>query len=83
MLLIDSDLKENELCGYFNNPKYLPNMNIAGEIFGVIYALDWAVSNGYSKIKIYHDYEGIQKWASGEWKAESEIAKTLLLFPKK
>ena len=41
----------------------------------MINALDWAVSNGFEKIKIYHDYEGIPKWLSGEWTAKSKVSK--------
>lgn len=72
---IKPDGSEDDICGYGSNPKYIDSNNIIGEIFGVINALDWAISNGYEKIKIYHDYEGVEKWASGEWKANSEVAK--------
>lgn len=75
VLLIDKDKNEISLCGQGQNPKYISSKNIIGEIFGVIYALDWALSNGYEKIKIYHDYEGLSKWISGEWKAKSDISK--------
>ncbi len=75
VLIIDDSLKEYDICGYNNNPKYLSGKNVTGEILGVINALDWANSNGYSKIKIYHDYEGLEKWATGSWKVESEVAK--------
>lgn len=33
------------------------------------------MSNGYEKIKIYHDYEGLSKWISGEWAANSKVGK--------
>lgn len=75
VLLIDKNLAESELCGHAANPKYVSSKNIMGEILGTIFALDWAISNGYSKIKVYHDYEGLSKWASGEWKADCEAAK--------
>lgn len=75
VLVIYGNFQESEIYGYSNNPKYLSTRNVVGEILGVINALDWAVSNGYSKIKIYYDYEGLEKWISGEWKAESETAK--------
>ncbi len=69
------DGTEADICGYGDNPKYIDSKNIIGEIFGVINALDWAISNGYEKIKIYHDYEGLSKWISGEWSANSDVAK--------
>ena len=42
--------------------------NVAGELSGAMTAIRYASRNGYEKIKIYHDYEGIGKWARGEWK---------------
>lgn len=75
VLIIDSLMQEHEICGSGINTKFISSNNVIGEIFGVIYALDWAVSNGCEKIKIYHDYEGLSKWISGEWKTKSEAAK--------
>lgn len=67
--------QESDVCGYGCNQSYIESNNIIGEIFGVINALDWAISNNYEKIRIYHDYEGLLKWISGEWVAKSEAAK--------
>lgn len=66
---------EADICGYGSNKEYVDSNNIIGEIFGVINALDWAISNEYEKIKIYHDYEGLSKWISGEWNANSKVGK--------
>ena len=78
VVLIDTQKKETSLCGFGDNQKYISSKNVLGEIFGVINALDWAVSNGYERIKIYHDYEGVSKWVSGEWSAKSDVAKMFL-----
>ena len=40
--------------------------------------MDWAVSNNCEKIKIYHDFEGLSKWISGEWAAKIEVAKMFI-----
>lgn len=74
VICIDRDFNENELYGYAANPKYISSRNIIGEILGVFNSLDWAITNGYEKIKIFYDYEGLEKWAHGEWKADSEVA---------
>ena len=42
--------------------------NVAGELLGSVNAMKYALNYGYKKLKIYHDYEGIGKWARGEWK---------------
>ena len=75
VVCIDRDLKENELYGYAANPKYISSRNIIGEILGVFNAIDWAITNGYEKIRIFYDFEGLEKWAKGEWKADSDVAK--------
>lgn len=72
---IRPDGSEEDICGYGSNQVYIDSNNIIGEIFGVINALDWAISNGFEKIKVYHDYEGLSKWISGEWTANSKVAK--------
>lgn len=73
--IFDLDRNEINLCSKLSYAAFLESRNISGEIFGVITALDWAVSNGYEKIKIYHDLEGVSKWATGEYSANSEVAK--------
>lgn len=48
---------------------YVSMRNVAGEILGSEQAVLWALENGYKAITIYYDYEGIEKWANGIWKA--------------
>ena len=43
--------------------------NVAGEILGSETAIDYAIQHDYKAIYIYYDYEGIEKWANGIWKA--------------
>ena len=31
--------------------------------------MEFAKNNGYMQVCIYYDYEGIEKWANGSWKA--------------
>lgn len=49
--------------------------NVAGEIKGAEAAMRYAVDNQYEKLVIYHDYEGIAKWCTGEWKAKKDGTK--------
>ena len=46
--------------------------NVAGEIKGSEAAMRFAKENGYKKLAIHYDYEGIQKWCTGEWAAKKE-----------
>lgn len=49
--------------------------NVAGEIKGSEAAMKYALENGYKKVTIYHDYEGIAKWCLGLWKTNKEGTK--------
>lgn len=61
----------SEYC--FNEKLSDPNLasmhNVAGEIKGAEAAMRYAVEHGYQQITIYHDYEGIARWCTGDWKA--------------
>lgn len=84
VVLILPDGTEKNLYGYGNNKEYIDSNNIIGEIFGVINAFDWAISNGFEKIKIYHDYEGLSKWLNGEWTAKVKASQMFVrLFKSK
>jgi ribonuclease HI len=48
--------------------------NIDGELEGAHQAIDWAFKNKIAAV-ICHDYEGIARWALGDWKANSQVAK--------
>lgn len=44
--------------------------NVAGEIKGAEAAMQYCLDNGLTSVTIYHDYEGVAKWCTGEWKAK-------------
>lgn len=51
--------------------KLLADMNnVAGEIKAAEIAMQYCIDNQIKSLKIYHDYEGIAKWCTGEWKAK-------------
>lgn len=54
--------------------------NVAGEIKGAEAAMEYALKNGYKRIIIYHDYEGIAKWCLGEWKTNKEGTRAYKAF---
>lgn len=47
--------------------------NIDGEITAALEAMKWLSMNNREGT-IYHDYEGIARWALGQWQAKSAIA---------
>lgn len=53
--------------------EYSSMRNVAGEVKSAMMAIDFAIKNECKKIIIHHDYEGIQKWADKEWKANNKL----------
>ena len=64
----------------FSEPELAEMRNVAGEIMGAAQAIKSAKSRGYKSITIYHDYEGIAKWCTGEWKAKKVWTKKYKAF---
>lgn len=66
-----------------NNPRYQGSWQIAGEVFGALHAIQWAIKKGFHKIIIHYDYIGIEKWALGEWKANKPVSQDYIEWYKK
>ena len=69
-----------ERSGNGEEPELLAIRNVAGEMHGAMYAVQWAFENGYSSVVIHYDYEGIEKWATGVWSAKNPHTKKLSLI---
>lgn len=80
VVLISKGDNIEEIIGSDNNKDYVDSRNVAGEIEGVQSAITHAVGKGYKRILIFYDYEGIEKWAKGEWQAKSDIARDYVFF---
>ena len=68
VVLIFPDGHIEEQSGGDNKAEVASMRNVAGELKGAMLAMQYAMRNGFSAVKIFHDYEGIAKWAMGEWK---------------
>jgi len=53
-----------------NDPELVDMRNVAGEIKGAEKAMAFAIEKDAKSLTIYHDYEGIAKWCTGEWRAK-------------
>lgn len=60
--------------------EFIAMRNVAAEIEGVKEAVNWAIKYGKKRITIYYDYEGLEAWAKGSWKAKKEITKNYVSF---
>ena len=56
----------------FDDPTLRDMRNVAGEIKAAEFAMRYCVKHGIPRLVIRHDYEGIAKWCTGEWKANKE-----------
>lgn len=62
-----------EYCGSGDKEESAALRNVTGEMLGAMFAVKWAMSHEYKDILICYDYEGIEKWAVGTWKARTEL----------
>lgn len=53
----------------FSDPELVEMRNVAGEIKGSEFVMQYCIDNNIKTIDIYYDYMGIEKWCTGEWKA--------------
>ena len=70
-------------CGNGDNPDSVAIRNVAGEMIGAMFAVRWAVVNEFATIELHYDYEGIEKWAVGTWKAKNPLTQKYAAYMKK
>lgn len=57
--------------------------NVAGEIMGAVTVIRRCLELGLPALEIFHDYEGVAKWATGEWKANKPGTQAYAAFCQK
>ncbi len=62
------------------NKENISMRNVAGEIEASMYAMQYCIDNGYKNLVLYFDYNGIEKWCTGEWKANKNGTKEYKKF---
>jgi len=78
-VVIKNDKDDNELtlvnAGDDNNISRL--RNVAGELLAVFLLFQYldSLKETIDEVHIYHDYEGVSKWALGQWKTNKEFTK--------
>ncbi len=57
-----------EFSKSFEDAQMAQMRNVAGEISGAAFAMDYCLKNNISSLEIRYDYEGVEKWCTGAWK---------------
>lgn len=56
--------------------------NVAGEIKGAAFVMEYCAQHGIGSLDLYYDYAGIENWCTGAWKAEKDGTKAYVQFYK-
>lgn len=59
--------------GNGDNEQSLQHRNVTGEMLGAMYAVKVAMVNHCKRLEICYDYQGIEKWVTGEWRSRTEL----------
>jgi len=51
-------------------PEAHRHRNVAGEILGILKSLEWCQARGITEVTLYFDYQGLESWATGAWRAK-------------
>ena len=62
--------KELKFAKKFSDNELAQMHNVAGEIKGAELAMQYCLDHQIESITIYHDYEGIARWCTGDWAAK-------------
>ncbi|MBR5318013.1 MAG: ribonuclease H family protein [Peptococcaceae bacterium] len=75
--------KEYHFAGSDADAELAEMRNVAGEIRGAEKAMAFALEQGAKVLHIYHDYEGIARWCTGEWQAKKAGTQQYRMFYQK
>lgn len=71
---------EQHFSESFNDAELAEMRNVAGEIKGAERAMQYCLEREIKSLSIYHDYEGVAKWCTGEWQAKKTGTKAYKAF---
>ena len=81
--LIFYNNQELEFMKSFDDPELVSMRNVAGEIMGAQFVMQFCIDNKIKTLNLYYDYNGIEKWCTGEWKTNTPGTKSYSEFYNK
>lgn len=61
-------------------PYMAPHRNVAAELQAVIYGLEDCRLMSHRAVTVFYDYAGIQEWATGRWKTNTQMTQEYARF---
>lgn len=61
---------------------YAAVWNVAGELLGAMHVIAFAKEHQATSCALFYDYQGIEMWATGKWKANNPITQHYANFMK-
>jgi ribonuclease HI len=81
-VVLENDKLIKEFCGFVPSEHVENTRQVAGELFAVGLALRWCKERNITRVALYYDYLGIEKWATGEWKTNISLTQRYARFMK-
>lgn len=61
--------------GELTDSDWIGSRQVGGELQAVVAVVEECLKKGIDKIELFYDYDGIEKWATGVWKANKALTK--------
>ena len=74
--------KELHFSKAFSDPQLVRHRNVAGEMKGAEFVMQYCLDNNIKSVDIYYDYTGIENWCTGAWKTNNPETKAYADFYK-
>lgn len=81
ILLIDG--KKYSFKRKFKKDYYSFARNVAGEVRGASFIINYAIKNGIKELELFYDYQGIESWYTREWNANNNLTQNYQNFAVK
>lgn len=82
VVIVDGD-KRREYKHAGNREDYAQLHNVAGELEAAKFVMWYAVDKKIKEITLFYDYQGIEAWAVGDWKANLPYTQDYVKFYNK
>ncbi|MDD5581939.1 MAG: hypothetical protein PHS99_01835 [Candidatus Marinimicrobia bacterium] len=83
LIIIQDGVVLQEIQGKVTQPEYSAYHQVGGELIAVVKFFEWCIKNKISRCIVHYDYDGIYKWATGEWRAKNALTQKYQEYVKK